>query len=287
MKKRIQRRSGDDNSLMVYGEGELLPVAREPGEPGGQLFIKVRVRRQAQEGGACTGEEEGHAAAVVGQLFRRIEAGDQGTPEGLVELIAESHGDGLRIAVFQGPQQHGGAGDIEDGVAVGDLLGQDAPGQVGGELEIRDQGRAAEALVETVPGDVGPIVFHKGGNQAAENGGGQVIRVALDVVAHSQQLLPGERGAVVCVGTGGAGGYQGGAAAQAPANGNVRPDGKAQARHGQAQLRQHGLIGDHGQVFLRGVVRLYPLKIEALGHFLKGEGIIQGQSQAQGIEAGA
>ena len=77
---------------MVYGEGELLPVAREPGEPGGQLFIKVRVRRQAQEGGACTGEEEGHTAAVVGQLFRRIEVGDQGTPEGLVELIAESHG---------------------------------------------------------------------------------------------------------------------------------------------------------------------------------------------------
>lgn len=88
---------------MVYGEGELLPVARELREPGGQLFVKVRVRRQAQEGGACTGEEEGYTAAVVGQLFRRIEAGDQGTPEGLVELIAEGHGDGLWHRRFPGP----------------------------------------------------------------------------------------------------------------------------------------------------------------------------------------
>ena len=28
MKKRIRYRSGDENSLMVYGEGELLPVRR-------------------------------------------------------------------------------------------------------------------------------------------------------------------------------------------------------------------------------------------------------------------
>ena len=92
---------------------------------------------------------------------------------------------------------------------------------------------------------------------------------------------------MVCIGAGGTGGDEGGAAAQAPADGDLRLNGNAQARHGQAQLRKHGLVGDHGQILHRGVLRLYPLEEKALGEFFKGQRIIQGQGQAQGIKAGA
>ena len=91
---------------------------------------------------------------------------------------------------------------------------------------------------------------------------------------------------MVRVGPGGSGGDEGGTAAQAPADGDIRPDRNPQAGHGQAQLIHYSLIGDHGQVFRRGVIRLHALEKQPLRQLLKGEGIIQGQGQTQGIEAG-
>ena len=44
--------SPDDNALVIYGQGELAPMAGELGDPGGKLCVKIRVRGQAQEGGA-------------------------------------------------------------------------------------------------------------------------------------------------------------------------------------------------------------------------------------------
>lgn len=92
---------------------------------------------------------------------------------------------------------------------------------------------------------------------------------------------------MVCIGSGGTGSDKGGAAAQAPADGDLRLHGDAQARHGQAQLGKHGLVGDHGQVLRRSIFRVNTLEIQPLGQLLKGEGVIKGQGQTQGIKAGA
>ena len=92
---------------------------------------------------------------------------------------------------------------------------------------------------------------------------------------------------MICVGAGGTGGDEGGAAAEAATDGNIAADAHPQAGHGQTQLGKHSLIGDHGEILLRGVFRLHAVEEQTLRHLLEGQGIIERQRQPQGVEAGA
>ena len=118
-------------------------MAGKLGKTGGKPCIKIRVCGQAQKGGSRAGDKERHAAAAISQGLGLVKPGDQGAAEGLMELIPERDGNGLRVTLLQGPQQHGRTGDVKNSVSVGNLLRQDTSGQVGGKLKIRDEGRTA------------------------------------------------------------------------------------------------------------------------------------------------
>ena len=79
---------------------------------------------------------------------------------------------------------------------------------------------------------------------------------------------------MICIGSGCAGGNEGGGGAKTPADGDARLHGNAQTGHRQAQLRKNRLVAHHGKIFLRGVFRFHALEEQTLRQLLKGQGVI-------------
>ena len=156
-----------------------------------------------------------------------------------------------------------------------------------GELKIRAQGGEAQLRVDAVAGGHGAAAIHVGGHQPAQQGGGQIVGMPLDIVADAQQLQLGIGAAVEGVGGGGAGGDQRGGGAQTAADGDAGFYRDGKARHGQTQRVHDAAVGHNGQVFLVAELLLAAGKLQAGGGFCKGEGVIKLQRAAEGVKAGA
>ena len=136
------------------------------------------VAGDAQQGGACAAEAE----ACPGGAHQGLDfviVGDQAFAVALVEPVLHGGAQQLFVSQLQRLQHQCAVGNVENGIPPADLLGKDAPGQAGGQIEFRDQRHKLPVRVQReVDTHRKTAVYHRGGEAAVE-GRGQVIRVAL------------------------------------------------------------------------------------------------------------
>ena len=153
---------------------------RERGDGGGELFGKGSAARQAEETRPCTADAESFAAQRLGNAADIITARDEREAVGLVQLIRQAYRDHLLIAEGNGVRQHGEMREIKDCVGKGNACGQGAAGLMGAEGIIRGEDDEMQRLMHRIMGGIDLSVARGGGDKAAEERRGEVVRVPLD-----------------------------------------------------------------------------------------------------------
>ena len=204
-----------------------------------------------------------------------------------MQPILHRHPQVVEASRPEGGGHQGGAGEIINRILPGNFRRQGGPGHLGFQLKIRDEHGEADPLGHRHGHGVHPSAVHHRGDQPAQHGGGDIVRMALQLRRQIAQVSGGDGAAHQSVGPQQARHQAGGGAAQPPGHGNVAflqdpqpPEGVAaplvQAAGGG--VNHVGFVGgDGGPVGGRDVA--------AVG-FLHPHPVIQRQGQAQGVEPG-
>src|ERR687894_1494790 len=204
----------------VEGPGPRLDPPRLEGEPrSGGYFVGGRLRGECEDGGARAREAGAVGAVRYRGLYDVLEAGDQVGAVGLVQPVLHRDAQEVVLAGRQGAEQQPRAAHVEDGVAVGDPLRQGAAGGRGRDGEVGDGDDDLE--VGRLEADRAHACGREGADyEAAEQGGGGVVRVAVQLADDVQEVWGGDLAPEEVVGRDGPSHQRRRAPAEAPGRGD-------------------------------------------------------------------
>src|SRR5918995_987467 len=175
---------------------------------------------EGQDGGARAGEAGAVGAVLDGCLYDVFEAWDKVGAVGLMEPVLHGYAQEVVFARGQCAEQQARAADVEDGVAVGDGVGEGAAGRRGRDGEVGDGDDDLEVFRFEADG-----ANARGGEGAdhepAEEGRGRVIGVSVQFAHDVEQVGGRDLAPEQLVGRHGTADQGGRAPAQAPGGGNV------------------------------------------------------------------
>ena len=236
----------------------------------GHLLLKRLAEAQAEQRRACAGDAECGTAAGERHVAHFLIACNQLAAKRLVQAILQRAGNDGPVACFQCLEQYRRTGHIEHRIGKGHLFGQRTARQMGAQFKVGDQRRKAQLRMQGIAHCHRGAVVHIGGHQTAQQGRRQVVGMALDVVADTQQFQRRIGRAVERIGGRRTGGDHGGGRAEAAADGNVGLNGHGQAGHRQAHGVHHLAIGHYCQILFILIGFITADKNVAGGRFLKG-----------------
>jgi hypothetical protein len=208
----------------------------------------------------------------------------------LVQAVFHSRAEQVVAAAGQRGQEQGHAAGVEDHVGLRIVRGHELAPAYRIHLEFGDEDYGLQVVGEGQAHAVDRVARAGIGDQAAEQGGGDVIRVVAVLQAHGerQQFLRRQVEAEQGIGRLQAPGDRRGAAAQAAPAGDAQGHVDAQAGHGPPRLaaeRGEGAV-EQVRLVLGQAVGAADRDMQARAGFVHGELVVERQRQAEHVEAG-
>ena len=204
-----------------------------------------------------------------------------------MEPVLHGGAQQLFVPKLQRLEHQCAVGDVVNGVPAVDLLRQNGTGEGGGQGEIRNENQKFPPGVQGKADAHRQTAVHHGRGQAAQESGGQIVRMAFHGVGDVEKTLGGELIAPQDVGAHGAGHQQRGGGAETPADGNVGVNVNFHAPDFLAQGTQHGAVGGVGQIVRPRVGFVAAGDLQTGIGFFKGDVGVQAQGAAEGVKPGA